>query len=115
MTSIDVWELILVGALILVAAVLAMAEVSITRMSRVRAYRLNDEGRRGAKALVRIADNPAQYLNVVLLLTLLVQLGGTTLATTVALRHVHAPFSMRRSVSHSISTARRAIAINSRS
>jgi CBS domain containing-hemolysin-like protein len=87
MTSIDAWELVLVGVLVLVAAVLAMAEVSITRMNRVRAYRLQEEGRRGSRALVRIVDNPAQYLNVVLLLTLLVQLGGTTLATTVAVRH----------------------------
>jgi CBS domain containing-hemolysin-like protein len=57
-------------------------------MGRIRALRLEEEGRRGAKALVRIAENPAQYLNVVLLTILLVQLGGTTLAGVVASRHL---------------------------
>ena len=73
----------------MVAAVLAAAEVCITRMNRFRAYHLQEEGRRGAKAMVRIVENPAPYLNVVLLLTLLVQLGGTTLAAVVAVRQLH--------------------------
>src|SRR5438067_872030 len=58
-------------------------------MGRIRAYRLGEEGRRGANAVVRIAENPAPYLNTVLLLVLLVQLGGTTLASVVAVRHLH--------------------------
>jgi CBS domain containing-hemolysin-like protein len=87
--SLDWVEIGLVFLLIALAAMLAAAETSITRINRVRAYRLQEEGRRGAKALVRIADNPAQYLNVILFLTLLVQLGGTTLATVIAVRHLH--------------------------
>ena len=35
----------------------------------------------------RIAENPAPYLNVVLLLTLLATIGGTTIATSLAVRH----------------------------
>jgi len=88
-TASDDWELVAVLLLVAVAAVMAAAEVSITRMSRFRAYALSEEERRGAKALVRIVENPAPYLNVVLLLTLLVQLGGTTLAGTVAVRVFH--------------------------
>jgi CBS domain containing-hemolysin-like protein len=89
LTSLDWTELGVVLALIALAALLAAAETAISRMSRVRAYHLQDEGRRGAKAVVRIAEEPARYLNVVLLLTLLVQLGGTTLAAVVAIRHLH--------------------------
>ena len=89
MTAIDYWELVAVLLLVAVAAVMAAAEVSITRMNRFRAYSLGEEGRRGAKALVKIVENPAPYLNVVLLVTLLVQLGGTTLAGTVAVRVFH--------------------------
>jgi Mg2+/Co2+ transporter CorB len=88
-TSVDIWELVLVAVLIVVAALLAAAEAAITRMGRIRAYHLEEEGRRGARALARITENPARYLNVVLLLVLLVQLGGTTLATVVAVRHLH--------------------------
>jgi CBS domain containing-hemolysin-like protein len=84
----DWGELALVGVLIVCAAILAAAETAISRMTRVRAYRLQEEGRRGARAVVRIAENPAEYLNVTLLLMLLAQLGGTTLATVVAVRQL---------------------------
>jgi CBS domain containing-hemolysin-like protein len=87
--AVDEWETVAVVLLIGVAAVLAAAETSITRMSRIRAYHLREDGKRGANAMVRIAENPAPYLNVVLLLTLLVQLGGTTLASVVAVRQMH--------------------------
>ena len=89
MTAADYWELFVVLLLVVVAAIMAAAEVSITRMNRFRAYALREEEKRGAKALVRIVENPAPYLNVVLLVTLLVQLGGTTLAGTVAVRVFH--------------------------
>jgi CBS domain containing-hemolysin-like protein len=75
--------------LIVFAAVMAASEVAITRMNRVRAYRLAEEGRRGAASLVKIAESPAPYLNVVLLLTLLAQIGGTTIATSLAVRRLH--------------------------
>jgi CBS domain containing-hemolysin-like protein len=89
MKTLDITELIVVAVLIVGAALLAAAETGITRMTRIRAYHLEEEGRKGAKALARISENPAQYLNVVLLVLLLIQLGGTTLATTVAVRHLH--------------------------
>jgi CBS domain containing-hemolysin-like protein len=63
------------------------SEVAITRMNRVRAMRLREEGRRGSQQLVRIVENPAPYLNVVLLLTLLFTIGGSTVATSWAVRH----------------------------
>jgi CBS domain containing-hemolysin-like protein len=72
--------------LVLVVAVLGAAEVAITRMNRVRAYRFVEEKRRGAQSVLRITEDPAPYLNVVLLLTLLAQIGGTTIATTISVR-----------------------------
>ena len=73
----------------MVAVLRRAAEVSITRTNRVRAYRFQEEGRRGAASLVKIADNPAPYLNVVLLLVLLSTIGGTTIATSLAVRVFH--------------------------
>jgi CBS domain containing-hemolysin-like protein len=73
--------------LIGVVAFNAGTEVAITRTNRVRALRLLEEGRRGAAALSRITEDPAPYLNVVLLLTLLATIGGTTIATSLAVRH----------------------------
>jgi putative hemolysin len=82
----DWFELIVVVLLIVGVGILGAAEVSITRINRVRAYRLREEQRRGAVSLVKIADNPAPFLNVVLLLTLLSTIGGTTIASSLAIR-----------------------------
>jgi magnesium and cobalt exporter, CNNM family len=89
MTGTDIAELLGIIVLILLTGFFAMSETAITRTGRARAYRLVDEGRRGAPSLMRIVDNVAPYLNVVLLLTLLSTIGGTTLATIFVARHLH--------------------------
>ncbi len=87
MSGSDWLEVAIVILLIGVVAFNAATEIAITRTNRVRALRLMEENRRGSAALSRIAENPAPYLNVVLLLTLLATIGGTTLATLIAVRH----------------------------
>jgi CBS domain containing-hemolysin-like protein len=82
-------QVVVILVLIAFVALMAASETAITRMNRVRAYRLQEEGRRGASSLMKIAENPAPYLNVVLLLTLLAQIGGTTIATSLAVRKLH--------------------------
>ena len=89
MTGGDWVQIVVILVLITFVALMAGSETAITRMNRVRAYRLQEEGRRGAPSLVKIAENPAPYLNVVLLLTLLAQIGGTTIATSLAVRLLH--------------------------
>jgi len=83
----DSAEIVGILALLVVAGVLAAAEVGITRMTRVRALTLNEEGRKGSVSLLRIVENPARYLNVVLLIILICHVTATTLATTLAIRH----------------------------
>jgi CBS domain containing-hemolysin-like protein len=87
-TAADWWGVVSVAVLIALAGIMAASEVAITRMNRVRAYRLHEEERRGSGSLVRIVEHPAKYLNVILLLTLLSHLGGMTIATVVAVRVV---------------------------
>ncbi|HZD81015.1 MAG TPA: hemolysin family protein [Actinomycetota bacterium] len=86
MSGWDWLELVSILILILVVGILGASEVSITRINRIRAYRFLEEKRRGAASLVKIAENPAPFLNVVLLLTLLATIGGTTIATSLAVR-----------------------------
>ena len=64
--------LTLVVAVLLVffASFLAMAETSITRMSKHKATVLADEGKPGAAELLRITQQPEKYLNPVLLVVL---------------------------------------------
>ncbi|MFZ4585393.1 MAG: hemolysin family protein [Acidimicrobiia bacterium] len=66
-------------ALFLFSIVLAMAETAFTRMSRIRAIALEEEGRNGADRLARMLEQPEQTLNVVLLLILIAQLTTATL------------------------------------
>ena len=89
MNSADWLSIVLVVVAIIGTGFFAASEIAITRMNRVRAFRLQEEGRRGAGALVRIVESPAPYLNVILFLTLLFTIGGSTVATSFAVRHFH--------------------------
>jgi CBS domain containing-hemolysin-like protein len=82
----DLLSVIAIVVLLLLAALLAMAETAIARMSRVKALHLAQEKKKGADTLVKIVEDPAPYLNVVLLLTLLCHIAATVLATAFAIR-----------------------------
>jgi putative hemolysin len=82
-------ELLMVAAVFILigfAAVLAMAETSLTRTNRIKALTLSEEGRRGSKALVSLIDHPERFLNPVLFLLLLCHLVAATLVGVVAER-----------------------------
>jgi putative hemolysin len=77
--------LVVVIALLLAASgVLAMAETSLVRMNRIKAKSLVDEKKRGARQLARLVENPANFLNPILLLVLICQLVSATLVGIVA-------------------------------
>ncbi len=81
------WILLaVVVVLLLAAAGLALAETSLTRISKVKAISLADERRRGARQLVRLVERPEQFLNPVLLLVLVSQLVAATLVGILAER-----------------------------
>jgi CBS domain containing-hemolysin-like protein len=81
-----IWLWVIVVVLIVVASVLAVAEASLTRMTRVRALALVEEGRRNAPTLERIEADPPRYLNAVYLTTLLCQNGAAILVAFLAER-----------------------------
>jgi putative hemolysin len=79
------WLLIAVILVLLaVSGMLALAETSLVRTSRVKAKSLLDERRRGARQLVRLVEHPEQFLNPVLLLVLICQLVSATLVGVLA-------------------------------
>jgi putative hemolysin len=84
MTNADITMLVAVVLLIAVAAFLAMAETSLTRINRVKALSLVEEKHRGAHALLRLVEHPEQFLNPLLLLLLLCHLVAATLIGIVA-------------------------------
>jgi CBS domain containing-hemolysin-like protein len=74
-------------ALIALAAFFAMAETSLTRINRVKAITLAEEGRRGAGLLVRLAEHTERFLNPILLLLLVCHLAAGTLVGVITERH----------------------------
>lgn len=82
----DVVLSVVVVVLLAVSAMLALAETALVRTSRVKAKSLADEGKRGAKVLVRLTEDPQGFLNPVLLLVLICQLVVATLVGILAVR-----------------------------
>ena len=82
----DLLVLAIIFVLLFLAAVTAAAETSISRIGRVKAHHFAREKRKNGELLVRMVEDPAPYLNSVLLLTLIAHLTGTSLATALALR-----------------------------
>jgi CBS domain containing-hemolysin-like protein len=70
-TGTDIGALVAIIGLIALAGFLALAETSLTRMNRIKAQTLADQGRRGAGLLTNLVDHPERFLNPVLLLLLI--------------------------------------------
>ncbi|MEA2432716.1 MAG: magnesium and cobalt exporter, family [Actinomycetota bacterium] len=83
----ELLELGVIIVLLVVAGFFAMAETAISRVGRAKAHHLAQEKRSGAEVLVKIVEDPAPYLSVVLLLTLMAHITGTVLATEMAIDH----------------------------
>jgi CBS domain containing-hemolysin-like protein len=75
---------LIVALLVVFGSVLAMAETSISRMSRVRAIALREEGRRNASILEEIENAPARYLNSIYLAVTVVQNGSAILVAIIS-------------------------------
>ncbi|RZS89728.1 CBS domain containing-hemolysin-like protein [Motilibacter rhizosphaerae] len=86
MSAADAWVLAGVVVLVLVAAVLAMAEAALSRVGRSRVEELVREGRRGADALHEIAVDAARYLNVLTFLRVAAEALAASLLTWAAVR-----------------------------
>jgi putative hemolysin len=85
-TGEDLVLVIVVLVLLVASALLALAETSLVRTTRAKALSLADDGRRGAKVLVRLTEDPRGFLNPVLLLVLICQLVVATLVGILAVR-----------------------------
>ena len=68
--GIQIGMIVTILLLILISGFFAMAETALTRMSRIRAGGLEEDGRRGAKQLVRLVESHEKWLNSLLFLLL---------------------------------------------
>jgi CBS domain containing-hemolysin-like protein len=83
-TGVDVVLIVVIVALLVASALLALAETGLVRMSKAKALALEEDGRRGAKVLVRLVEDPQRFLNPVLLMVLICQLVVATLVGILA-------------------------------
>ncbi|MEX2457885.1 MAG: hemolysin family protein [Actinomycetota bacterium] len=73
-----------VGFLVVLGSLLAIAEAAISRMTRVRALALKEDGRRNAVLLERIEADPPKYLNSIYLAVMFAQNGSAILIAIIA-------------------------------
>ena len=77
----------IVVVLVLFGSVLAIGEAAMSRMSRVRAIALRQEGRRNGALLEEIQSDPARYLNPIYLSVMFVQNGSAILVAILSERY----------------------------
>jgi putative hemolysin len=75
-----------VAVLVALGTMLALAEASLTRVTRVRAITLRQEGRHNAVLLEKIASDLPLFLNAIYLAALLIQNGSAVLVAFLAER-----------------------------
>ncbi|MDP8976412.1 MAG: hemolysin family protein [Actinomycetota bacterium] len=82
MTGAETLMVVAILALLMMAAFFALSETSLTRVNRVKAISLEEEGKRGSRRLTRLVEHPERFLNPVLLLVLVCHMVLASLVTT---------------------------------
>ena len=72
----------------IVASLLAASEAALQNLSRARADRLVDEGRRGSRRLAQIAADPAPSINTALFVRTIAEITAIVLVSLVVAQHV---------------------------
>ena len=75
----EVGQLLFVVFLVLFSGFLAAAETALTRMTKIRAGSLVEDGRRGATAVARIVESPEKFISPLLLIVLFSHLTMSTI------------------------------------
>lgn len=75
------WSLLTAALLVVLAGLFSAADAALGGFSAARAEELAEDRRAGAKRLLTLLADPARYLNTVLLLRLLCEVGATVLVT----------------------------------
>ena len=90
-TSADGWILVAIGILLVVLTLLALAEMSLSRITKQKAEALQSEGHKRGGLLVRLASDPTRWVNPLLLTVNILQTIQATLTGVVSNRLFGAP------------------------
>jgi len=84
------WWLVIAVGLAVMAGVFASIDAAISTFSRARAEELRDEGKVGAARLVRMLEDPAPFINTMLLLRVVLETAAVVLVALYVADHVRA-------------------------
>jgi len=87
----DIWILVAIGVLLVILTLLALAEMSLSRITKQKAEALATEGHRRGALLVRLASDPTRWVNPLLLTVNILQTVQATLTGVVSNRLFGAP------------------------
>jgi CBS domain containing-hemolysin-like protein len=90
-SSTDGWILISIGVLLVILTLLALAEMSLSRITKEKAEALQADGHRRGALLVRLASDPTRWVNPLLLTVNILQTIQATLTGVVSNRIFGAP------------------------
>lgn len=90
-TTTDIWILVAIGVLLVVLTLLALAEMSLSRITKQKAEALHTEGHKRGALLVRLASEPTKWVNPLLLTVNILQTVQATLTGVVSNRLFGAP------------------------
>ena len=88
MSALLFWEIVAVVALVAVAGFSACADAALSRVSRVRAAELVEDGVPRAARLQELVDDPARALNLVLLLRVACEIAATVVVSVLCVRRI---------------------------
>lgn len=91
LTTSDIWVLVTVGVLLVILTLLALAEMSLSRITKQKAEALLADGHKRGNILVRLASDPTRWVNPLLLTVNILQTLQATLTGVVANRVFGAP------------------------
>ncbi len=91
LTTSDIWVLVTVGILLVILTLLALAEMSLSRITKQKAEALLADGHKRGNILVRLASDPTRWVNPLLLTVNILQTLQATLTGVVANRVFGAP------------------------
>ncbi|NQV97572.1 MAG: HlyC/CorC family transporter [Acidimicrobiaceae bacterium] len=83
-TNSDIWMFVAIGLLLIGLTFLALAEMSLSRITKQKAQALVDQGEKSARLILRLAEEPTRWVNPLLLTVNIFQTIQATLTGVVA-------------------------------
>ncbi|MCH5274038.1 MAG: HlyC/CorC family transporter [Lachnospiraceae bacterium] len=85
-------QIIVLLVLLLLSAMFSSAETALTTVNKIRIRSLAEEGRRSAKTVAKLIEEPSKMISAILIGNNLVNLSASSLTTTLAIRYFGAGY-----------------------